>query len=129
MSGLLEQAKSWAREVKRDVMALYLAARDRRTPVVAKLAAAGVAAYALSPIDLIPDFVPVLGYLDDLVIVPLGILLVVRLIPPELMAEFRDEAVQRGRLPAHWGGAAVIIALWVIGVLLVGWWFYQWVWA
>jgi uncharacterized membrane protein YkvA (DUF1232 family) len=85
----LQVAKSWAREVKRDVVALYLAARDPRTPLIAKLVAAGVAAYALSPIDLIPDFIPVLGYLDELVILPLGILLVVRLIPPELMAEFR----------------------------------------
>jgi uncharacterized membrane protein YkvA (DUF1232 family) len=99
----LETAKSWTREVKRDVVALYLAARDPRTPLVAKLAAAAVAAYALSPIDLIPDFIPVLGYLDDLVVVPLGILLVVSLIPPELMAEFRHEATQRCTLPAHWG--------------------------
>jgi uncharacterized membrane protein YkvA (DUF1232 family) len=82
MKRWLETAKSWAREVKRDVVALYLAARDPRTPLIAKIAAASVAAYALSPIDLIPDFVPVLGYLDDLVIVPLGILLVVSLIRP-----------------------------------------------
>ncbi len=122
--GWLEPAKSWAQDVKRDVVALYLAARDPRTPVVATLTAAAVAAYALSPIDLVPDFVPVLGYLDDLVIVPLGILLVVRLIPPELMAEFRHEAVQRGRLPAHWGGAALIISLWVISLILVVWWAY-----
>ena len=94
--------------------------------MVAKIAAACVAAYALSPIDLIPDFIPVLGYLDDLVIVPLGILLVVRLIPTELMAEFRHEAVQRGTLPAHWSDAAVVISLWVIGALLVGWWAYRW---
>jgi uncharacterized membrane protein YkvA (DUF1232 family) len=129
MKRWLETAKSWAREVKRDVVALYLAARDPRTPLIAKIAAASVAAYALSPVDLIPDFVPVLGYLDDLVIVPLGILLVVSLIPPELMAEFRHEAAQRGRLQAHWGGAAVIIALWVIGFLLVGWWFLHRAWA
>jgi uncharacterized membrane protein YkvA (DUF1232 family) len=68
----IERAKSWAREVKRDVVALYLAARDPRTPLIAKIAAASVAAYALSPIDLIPDFVPVLGYLDDLLIIPLS---------------------------------------------------------
>ena len=121
-----QRTKSWARDVKRDVVALYLAARDPRTPLVAKFTAAAVAAYALSPIDLIPDFIPVLGYLDDLVIVPLGILLVVRLIPPELMAEFRHEAIQRGRLPAHWGGAAVIMSLWLIGVGLVVWWGYHW---
>jgi uncharacterized membrane protein YkvA (DUF1232 family) len=122
----LERAKSWAREIKRDVVALYLAARDQRTPLIAKIAAAGVAAYALSPIDLIPDFVPVLGYLDGLVIVPLGILLVVYLIPPELMAEFRREAAQRGRVPTNWTGAAVIIALWVISVGLVAWWGWHW---
>jgi uncharacterized membrane protein YkvA (DUF1232 family) len=127
MSGWLEPAKFWAREVKRDVVALYLAARDRRTPVVAKLAAAAIATYALSPIDLIPDSIPVLGYLDDLVIIPLGILLVVRLIPPELMAEFRHEAAQRGRLPAHWGAAVVVMSLWLISVGLVVWWAYDWV--
>src|SRR5437870_4827402 len=91
--GAIERAKSWARGVKRDVVALWLAGRDPRTPRLAKVLAVAVAAYALSPIDLIPDFVPVLGYLDDIVIVPLGILAVVRLIPPELMAEFRAEAV------------------------------------
>src|SRR3712207_244357 len=76
----IDRAKAWARMIKRDVVALWLAARHPRTPWYAKVAAAMVAAYALSPIDLIPDFVPVLGYLDDLLIVPLGILLVVKLI-------------------------------------------------
>jgi uncharacterized membrane protein YkvA (DUF1232 family) len=122
----LERARTWARGFKHDAVALYLAARDPRTPLIAKLVAAALAAYALSPIDLIPDFIPVLGYLDELVILPLGILLIVRLIPPELMAEFRHEAVQRERLPPHWGGAVVIIALWGIGILLVGWWVCRW---
>ena len=79
---LIDGAKRWARTIKRDVVALWIAAHDRRVPRSAKVAAGAVAAYALSPIDLIPDFVPVLGYLDDLLIVPLGILLAVRLIPP-----------------------------------------------
>lgn len=87
--------KAWARDLKRDVVALWIAARDRRTPLLAKLLAASVAAYALSPIDLIPDFIPVLGYLDDLLIVPLGILLTIRLVPPALMAEFRIAAEAR----------------------------------
>jgi uncharacterized membrane protein YkvA (DUF1232 family) len=87
-----EAAKAWARSIKRDVVAIWLAARDPRMPWYAKAIAAAVAAYALSPIDLIPDFIPVLGYLDDLVIIPLGILLVIRLIPAEVMAEFRREA-------------------------------------
>ena len=73
-SGWWTRLRDWARRMKRDVVALWLAARDPRTPILAKIAAAVVAAYALSPIDLIPDFVPVLGYLDDVIIVPLGII-------------------------------------------------------
>jgi uncharacterized membrane protein YkvA (DUF1232 family) len=84
--------KEWARVIKRDVHALYLASRDPRVPWYAKALAVAVAAYALSPIDLIPDFIPVLGYLDDLILLPLGILLVVWLIPPEIMAEHRELA-------------------------------------
>eukprot|EP01035_Chromulina_nebulosa_P062016 gene62016-84813_t len=78
---LLTRAKTWARTIKRDVIALWLAARDAEVPWNAKLLAGAIAAYALSPIDPIPDFIPVIGYLDDLVIVPLGILAAVRLIP------------------------------------------------
>jgi uncharacterized membrane protein YkvA (DUF1232 family) len=79
--------KDWARAIKRDVYAVYLAARDPRVPWYVKALALCVAGYALSPIDLIPDFIPVIGYLDDLVIVPLGIVAVVKLIPPEIMVE------------------------------------------
>src|SRR5438445_9945018 len=89
---LLEKPKAWARAIKRDVVAVWIAARDPRVPWYAKALALLVAAYALSPIDLIPDFIPVLGQLDDLIIVPLGILLVIKLIPAELMAEFREQA-------------------------------------
>ena len=84
---MIQQARQWARVVKRDVHAIYLAARDPRVPWYAKVLALCVAGYALSSIDLIPDFVPVLGYLDDVIIVPLGIVAVVKLIPPEIMAE------------------------------------------
>ena len=86
---MLARLRAWARALKRDVHAIWLAARDPRVPWYAKMIAGCVAAYALSPIDLIPDFIPVLGYLDDLVIVPLGILLVVALIPPHIMAQHR----------------------------------------
>jgi uncharacterized membrane protein YkvA (DUF1232 family) len=113
-------AKQWAGLVKRDVVALWIAARDRRTPVLAKLVAGAVAAYALSPIDLIPDFIPVLGYLDDLVIVPLGILLAVRLIPPSLMQEFRALASARER-PVSRVGRIAIISLWLLALALVAW--------
>ena len=89
---VLEAAKKSGRALKRDVRALWLAARDPRVPWYAKAVAAAVTAYALSPIDLIPDFIPVLGYLDDVVIVPAGILLAVRLIPCDLMDEFRAKS-------------------------------------
>ncbi len=105
---MFETAKRWAREIKRDVVALYLAGRDARTPWVAKIIAIAVVAYALSPIDLIPDFIPVIGYLDDLLIVPLGMLLAIRLIPHELLAEFRQKAEGEGRLPANCAAAVVV---------------------
>jgi uncharacterized membrane protein YkvA (DUF1232 family) len=92
---LLQRLQQWARLLKRDVVALSIAARDRRVPWHAKLLAVAVAAYALSPIDLIPDFIPVVGYLDDVIIVPVGIWLAVKLIPRELMEEFRAEAIRR----------------------------------
>jgi uncharacterized membrane protein YkvA (DUF1232 family) len=120
MSKWIESAKRWARLVKRDVVALWIAARDRRTSGLAKLVAGAVAAYALSPIDLIPDFIPVLGYLDDLVIVPLGILLAVRLIPPPLMQEFRDQASARER-PVSRVAQIAIISLWLLALVLVAW--------
>jgi uncharacterized membrane protein YkvA (DUF1232 family) len=121
---VIERLKSWARRVRRDVVALCIAARDPRVAWYAKLAAAAVAAYALSPIDLIPDFVPILGYLDDLVIVPLGILLAARLVQPALMADFRAEASRRAARPRSMAGAAVIVALWVAaaGALLWAFW-------
>ncbi|MHB2169740.1 YkvA family protein [Alsobacter sp. R-9] len=103
-----------------------MAARDPRVPWPAKAVAAIVAAYALSPIDLIPDAVPVLGLLDDLVIVPLGIWLAVRLVPPSIMAECRAEAARREGRPVSRAGAAVIIALWLAGSAAVGWWAVRW---
>ena len=121
---LLERVKQWARNLKRDVIALWIAARDKRTPLAAKLVAAMVATYALSPIDLIPDFVPVLGYLDDLLIVPLGILMAVKLIPPAPMAGFRREAAGREK-PVSRAGLVFMILVWLAGLGLLGWWIYQ----
>ena len=120
-SGLIAKAKDWARSIKRDVVALWIAARDPRTPWYAKLAAGFVAAYALSPIDLIPDFIPVLGYLDDLLLVPLGILLVVKMIPAPLMAEFKAAAALRER-PTSRLGLVVVIGIWVVAAIAGGWW-------
>ena len=121
---MIATLKDWARRVKRDVIAVYLAARDPRTPWYARVAALCVAAYALSPIDLIPDFVPVLGYLDDIVLVPLGILLVVKLIPPELFAEHRARAAEMAARPTSRAGATVIVALWLAVAALLLWWFW-----
>ena len=105
--------KRWAHAVKRDVYAVWLAARDPRTPWYAKALALLVAGYAVSPIDLIPDFIPVLGYLDDLIIVPLGILLVVKLIPPDLMNEYREAASVAVNRPVSRLAACVIVAIWI----------------
>ncbi|APO74467.1 hypothetical protein AM571_CH01643 [Rhizobium etli 8C-3] len=111
---LISKAKTWAKSLRRDISALWLAARDPRVPWLAKATAAAVAAYALSPIDLIPDFVPVLGYLDDLVIVPLGIWLAVKLVPPKIMAELRKEAALRANHPAtSRAGLLFVLAVWI----------------
>ena len=112
--------RQWARTLKRDVVALWIAARDPRVPWYAKALAGAVAAYALSPIDLIPDFIPVLGYVDDLLIVPAGIWLAVRMIPAELMAEFREQAQGRPRRTSR-AAAAVIILLWIAAAALLAW--------
>lgn len=121
MSGWLDIAKGWARGIKRDVVALWIAARDPRTPLAAKIAAGAVAAYALSPIDLIPDFVPILGYLDDLLIVPLGIMLAVRLVPPPLMAEFQAAARVREGRPVSKAGLLGVVAIWLAAALGLVW--------
>ncbi|MCU5772453.1 YkvA family protein [Erwiniaceae bacterium BAC15a-03b] len=113
------RAKQWARNIKRDVHAVWLAGRDPGTPWYAKLLALIVAAYAVSPIDLIPDFIPVIGYLDDLILVPLGIMLVVRLIPPEIMDQHRKTASQIAERPVSRVTAAVFIAIWIAGSILL----------
>jgi uncharacterized membrane protein YkvA (DUF1232 family) len=113
--------KNWARLVKRDIHAIYLCSRDPRVPWHAKALAILVAAYALSPIDLIPDFVPVLGYLDDMILVPVGIWLVVRLIPAHVMAEHRELAAAARDRPVSRTAAAIIVAIWIASAILCGW--------
>jgi uncharacterized membrane protein YkvA (DUF1232 family) len=120
---IIASLKLWARAIKRDVVALWLAARDPRVPWYAKVAAGAVAAYALSPIDLIPDFIPILGYLDDLIIVPLGILLAVKLVPAGLMAEFRAEAARRS-VPSSRAGLALVVAVWIVVAAVLVWFFW-----
>ncbi|HKU45872.1 MAG TPA: YkvA family protein [Burkholderiales bacterium] len=110
---MLERWKQRARELKREVYALYFACRDPRVPWYAKVLAIGVVAYAFSPIDLIPDFIPVLGYLDDLVILPIGVLAVRAMIPDAVMDDCRERAVTLEGKPTSWVAAAVFVAIWL----------------
>jgi uncharacterized membrane protein YkvA (DUF1232 family) len=119
---MLRAIKDWARTIRRDVHALYLAARDPRTPWYAKAFALVIAAYALSPIDLIPDFIPVLGYLDELILLPLAIRLAIRLVPAEVMAEHRAAALAAEHRPVSRAGAAGVMALWLAALALLLWW-------
>ncbi len=126
---MIDKWKQLARQLKIEVYALYLAYRDPRVPWYARIFAAGVAAYAFSPIDLIPDFIPVLGYLDDLMIVPLGVWLSLKMIPAPVLAECREksrEVMAQGK-PINRAAAFVIIAIWVLAAaviitLIVRWW-------
>lgn len=120
-----QELKEWARTMKRDVHAIYLCARDPRTPWYAKALAVVVAGYALSPVDLIPDFIPVLGYLDDVVIVPLGIMAAVRLIPANVLTENRLVAQRAVGRPISRTGAVVIVLVWISSIGLTGWFGYN----
>jgi uncharacterized membrane protein YkvA (DUF1232 family) len=115
--------KQRARQLKRELYALYLAYKDPRVPWYARLFAACVVGYAFSPIDLIPDPIPVLGYLDDLILVPLGIALALRMIPPHVLAECRArayEVMQQGK-PVNWIAAGVIASIWLLLAGLAVW--------
>ncbi|AAU92431.1 MULTISPECIES: YkvA family protein [Methylococcus] len=124
---MLASLKSRARRLKAETLALFLAARHPATPWYAKLLVAGIVAYAFSPIDLIPDFVPVLGYLDDLVLIPLGILLALRLIPPLVLAECRAKAAEMAATvrPVSRAAGFVIMGIWVALVVLGLLWAYE----
>jgi uncharacterized membrane protein YkvA (DUF1232 family) len=121
VKGLMSRAKTWASALRRDAHAIYLASRDPRVPWTAKLVAIAVAGYALSPIDLIPDFIPVLGILDDLIIVPLGIWLAIALIPEDVMREYRAIASAEAQRPSSKAAAIIIVAQWISGAALLGW--------
>jgi uncharacterized membrane protein YkvA (DUF1232 family) len=119
MAGLAHPLKNWkqvARQLKTETYAIYLAYRDPRVPWYARVFAACVVGYALSPIDLIPDFIPILGYLDDLILVPLGIALALKMIPPQVLAECREKAqeVVGQDKPVNKRAAVVIVAIWLL---------------
>ena len=124
---LMQTLRQHARALKTDTLALYLAAREDRVPWYAKVTAAVVVAYALSPIDLIPDFIPILGYLDDLILIPIGIALVLRMIPADVMEDCRQRAQVElaGNRPVSRVAAVTIIIIWIASAVLVGWWAYR----
>ena len=116
--------KQQVRKLKKETYTIYLACKDSRVPWYARALAAVVVAYALSPIDLIPDIIPVIGYLDDLILVPLGIALVVRMIPPDVLAECREkaEAAMAQTTPTSRIAAVVVVLIWLLlGILAVIW--------
>ena len=121
----LTAARAWARRVRRDVVAVYFAARDPRTPWPVRALALLVAGYALSPIDLIPDVIPVLGYLDDLILVPLGLLVVIRLLPPPVLEASRARAEATLARPRSWLAATAIVMLWLGGAAALTWWWWH----
>ena len=124
----MENWRKLARGLKADTYALYLACKHPSTPWAARVVGACVVAYALSPVDLIPDWIPGIGYVDDLVLLPIGVAIVVRMIPAEVMAECRREAKRRiGELkPKLWAAAAVIVAIWLAAIVLVARWVMGW---
>jgi len=124
----LIELKQRARRLKAEALALYLAARHPKTPWYAKLLAAAIVAYAFSPIDLIPDFIPVLGYLDELVLIPLGLALVIRLIPAPILAECRAAAADAftpGNRPVSYAAGALIVLIWLMLAALGMVWIYS----
>lgn len=114
--------RTQARRLQQHTLTVYFAARDPRTPLPVRALAVLVAAYALSPIDLIPDFIPVIGYLDDLVLVPLGLALVIRLTPPAVMESARVQAQQAATRPVSYSAAAFIVGVWLVLLGLVARW-------
>lgn len=120
----LADLKQYARHLKGETFALYLAARHPRTPGYAKLLVAGIVAYAFSPIDLIPDFVPVVGYLDDLILIPLGIALAIKLVPDSVLTECRvraQETVRNGKPVSRVAGAVIVVIRLVLAALFIVW--------
>ncbi len=111
-----------ARRIKHDGLTVYFAARDPRTPILVRLFALVVAAYAMSPLDLIPDFIPLLGYLDDVILLPLGIFIIIKLTPPEVIESSRQKADELTSRPISNIAAIIIVGIWVTCALALGYW-------
>ncbi|MCP3760928.1 YkvA family protein [Domibacillus sp. A3M-37] len=123
----MNRLKNWAKQLKRRLFVLYFAYQDERVPWYAKVFTACVVAYAFSPIDLIPDFIPILGYLDDLILVPLGIFLALKMIPEPVIADCEvkaEELIKNGK-PKNWVAGAVVLFIWVLALSWIGVWMLQ----
>ncbi|HYK72327.1 MAG TPA: YkvA family protein [Pseudoneobacillus sp.] len=123
----MQNLKDWARKLKRNLFILYFAYKDDRVPLYAKIFTACIVAYAFSPIDLIPDFIPILGYLDDLIIVPLGIILALKMISPNVISdcEVKAEEMMGNGKPKNWLVGSLIILLWSLLILWIMYKVYQ----
>ena len=121
----MSRLRDWARALKREGYVLYYAVRDPRTPWYVKLIAGMIVAYALSPIDLIPDFLPLIGYLDELILLPAAVWLALKLVPADALADARARAAQAVDRPVSWAAAAVIVSLWVVGAALCAAWLWR----
>ena len=126
---MISQLLQWAKQLKREAVTLWFCYRHPHTPLIAKILSIGVVAYAFSPIDLIPDFIPILGLLDEAILLPIGIWLTLKFIPAPILAECREQATQwlaeqHGK-PRNWFGAAFIIALWILAAWLCWRWFFK----
>ncbi len=115
----MRAVRRWAAELKREVMVVYFAMKHPKTPWHARVFGGLVVAYALSPIDLIPDFIPVLGLLDDLILIPAGLALLLRMIPPDVIDECREQAAEQSEHPKSLAGAAAIVAVWLLSIALL----------
>lgn len=122
----MDRLKQWAKALRREAHALYLAARDPRTPWLAKVLALAIAAYALSPIDLIPDFIPVLGLLDEVILLPLAIAGVLKLVPRAVMDDCRARAAEAAARPVSRAAAAAMVLVWIVALGLSGWFAWRW---
>lgn len=122
MGTLKTKLAHWAKSFKQQTLVVYFAARDPRTPLLVRVLAVLVAAYALSPVDLIPDFIPVIGYLDDLILLPLGIALIVKLTPPDVIQAAKERAATLSERPTSYSAAVAVIAIWIIlGLIAYKW--------
>lgn len=125
-----QRLNAWAKQLRKEVLTLWFAGRDPRTPWFAKLFALALAAYALSPIDLIPDFIPILGYLDEVILLPIGIWLCLRMVPPAVRLVSREKAnawlAQARGKPRSYAGAMIIAGLWIAVATAVGYYVWQW---